>query len=149
MVELSQKRLEVRRERVGFNNEQPRNNNATPANVTEAVSRLRELEERHKAHRNAAKAEGADMTKVKRGQKEGNDDGEDEGRGRDRKLWKEGRIVHRTETDLKTHTSYLVFAVLPREWTGEDEARCREKWPVTSQSMEDEAKQPKVKKVKT
>ena len=39
-----------------------------------------------------------------------------------RKVYKEGRLVHRTEPDLKTHTSYLVFAVLPREWTDKDEA---------------------------
>ena len=31
-----------------------------------------------------------------------------------RALYKEGRPVHRTEPELKTHTSYLVFAVLPR-----------------------------------
>ncbi|KAF2753952.1 tRNA methyltransferase complex GCD14 subunit [Pseudovirgaria hyperparasitica] len=48
----------------------------------------------------------------------------------DRKLWKEGRLVHRTETELKTHTSYLLFAVLPREWTAADEARCARRWPV-------------------
>jgi tRNA (adenine57-N1/adenine58-N1)-methyltransferase len=41
-----------------------------------------------------------------------------------RKLFKEGRLVHRTEPEIRTHTSYLVFAVLPREWTEEDEVRC-------------------------
>jgi len=46
-----------------------------------------------------------------------------------RKVFKEGRLVHRTEPEIKTHTSYLVFAVLPREWTAEDEAACRAKWP--------------------
>ncbi len=45
-----------------------------------------------------------------------------------RQLWKEGRLVHRTEPEIKTHTSYLVFAVLPREWTREDEERARKKW---------------------
>lgn len=40
-----------------------------------------------------------------------------------------GRVVHRTEPDLKNHTSYLVFAVLPQEWSEEDEKRCREVWP--------------------
>ena len=43
-------------------------------------------------------------------------------------MFKEGRLVHRTEPELKTHTSYLVFAVLPREWTGEDEERARGRW---------------------
>ena len=33
----------------------------------------------------------------------------------------QGSLVHRSEPELKTHTSYLVFAVLPREWTADDE----------------------------
>ena len=45
-----------------------------------------------------------------------------------RKLFKEGRLVHRSEPELKTHTSYLVFAILPREWTAEDEAKAQAKW---------------------
>lgn len=43
-------------------------------------------------------------------------------------LYKDGSLVHRSESDLKTHTSYLVFAVLPREWSDEDEAREAKKW---------------------
>ncbi|KAF9691191.1 hypothetical protein EKO04_010876 [Ascochyta lentis] len=45
-----------------------------------------------------------------------------------RALFKEGRLIHRTEPELKTHTSYLVFAVLPREWTKEDEEKARRKY---------------------
>ena len=45
-----------------------------------------------------------------------------------RVLYKEGRLVHRTEPELKTHTSYLVFAVLPRQWTAEDEEKARKKY---------------------
>ncbi len=45
------------------------------------------------------------------------------------KIFNEGRLVHRSEPELKTHTSYLVFAVLPREWTEEDEEACTERWP--------------------
>lgn len=45
-----------------------------------------------------------------------------------RALYKEGRLVHRTEPELKTHTSYLVFAVLPRQWTAEDEEKARKKY---------------------
>jgi len=41
-----------------------------------------------------------------------------------RQMYKEGRLVHRTEQELKTHTSYLVFGILPREWTQGDEDRC-------------------------
>ncbi|KZM19120.1 tRNA (adenine-N1-)-methyltransferase [Ascochyta rabiei] len=45
-----------------------------------------------------------------------------------RALYKEGRLIHRTEPELKTHTSYLVFAVLPRAWTAEDEEKARRKY---------------------
>ncbi|KAL6704529.1 tRNA (adenine-N(1)-)-methyltransferase catalytic subunit trm61 [Coniothyrium glycines] len=45
-----------------------------------------------------------------------------------RALYKQGRLVHRTEPELKTHTSYLVFAVLPREWSKEDEEKARRKY---------------------
>ncbi|KAF2204422.1 tRNA methyltransferase complex GCD14 subunit [Delitschia confertaspora ATCC 74209] len=45
-----------------------------------------------------------------------------------RPAYKEGRLIHRTEQEIKTHTSYLTFAVLPREWTKEDEEQAREKW---------------------
>ena len=46
-----------------------------------------------------------------------------------RKLYKEGRLVHKPEPELKTHTSYLVFAVLPREWTEADELEAQRLWP--------------------
>jgi tRNA (adenine57-N1/adenine58-N1)-methyltransferase len=48
----------------------------------------------------------------------------------EKKVYKEGKLVHRTEPEVKTHTSYLVFAVLPQEWTAEDEAKARQKWEV-------------------
>lgn len=43
--------------------------------------------------------------------------------------FKQGKVIHRSEPDLKTHTSYLVFATLPCAWSDEDERRCREMWP--------------------
>lgn len=49
---------------------------------------------------------------------------------RARKSFREGRLVCRTEPELRNHTSYLVFATLPREWSDEDERRARERWPV-------------------
>lgn len=49
-----------------------------------------------------------------------------------RPLYKEGRLVHRTEPELKTHTSYLVFAVLPREWSAQDEEQARGKYSGTT-----------------
>ena len=43
--------------------------------------------------------------------------------------YSQGRLIHRSEPELKTHTSYLVFAILPRDWTEEDEKKCRQQWP--------------------
>ncbi|PGH07297.1 tRNA (adenine57-N1/adenine58-N1)-methyltransferase [Blastomyces parvus] len=48
--------------------------------------------------------------------------------------YKQGNIIHRSEADLKTHTSYLVFAILPVAWSEEEERRCREKWPSVTKS---------------
>ncbi|CAK7566861.1 MAG: tRNA (adenine-N(1)-)-methyltransferase catalytic subunit trm61 [Sporothrix epigloea] len=46
------------------------------------------------------------------------------------KPWLDGRLASRVEPEVKTHTSYLVFAVLPRAWTAEDEAAAAARWPV-------------------
>ncbi|ROT39013.1 GCD14 protein [Sodiomyces alkalinus F11] len=56
------------------------------------------------------------------------DDAEKQGRHA-RKPWKQGRLVHRSESEIKTHTSYLVFATLPREWTEADEEAALARWP--------------------
>jgi tRNA (adenine57-N1/adenine58-N1)-methyltransferase len=53
------------------------------------------------------------------------------------KTFKEGRLTHRTESDLKTHTSFLLFAVLPRGWTAEDEAKCEDQWPLPEEKSDD------------
>ncbi|KAJ6261589.1 hypothetical protein Dda_4259 [Drechslerella dactyloides] len=45
-------------------------------------------------------------------------------------LFHQGRVVVRTEPELKTHTSYLVFAVLPLPWSDEDEANAKLKYPI-------------------
>ncbi|KAK6509684.1 tRNA (adenine-N(1)-)-methyltransferase catalytic subunit trm61 [Arthrobotrys musiformis] len=52
---------------------------------------------------------------------------EDSGNGR-LHLFKQGRVQVRTEPELKTHTSYLVFAVLPLPWTEEDEIAAKSKY---------------------
>ncbi|KAI9779656.1 MAG: tRNA (adenine-N(1)-)-methyltransferase catalytic subunit trm61, partial [Peltula sp. TS41687] len=46
------------------------------------------------------------------------------------KHFNEGRLVHRSEPEIRAHTSYLVFAVLPRQWTAEDEEKAATQWPV-------------------
>ncbi|RMZ68246.1 trna methyltransferase subunit gcd14 [Pyrenophora seminiperda CCB06] len=166
MVEIAAKRLDVRRERVGLQEEGVRGGNAHPANVAEAVQRLRDVEgraavfhslQREKQEEVMRKAEarkrGEEM--VVGGTTAGGGAGGGEGKKEKKKgklegvppskhdrmaktqrdlesrtLFKEGRLVHRTEAELKTHTSYLVFAVLPREWSEEDEEKARRKWGV-------------------
>ena len=137
MVTVAHKRIEVRRERYGVQEAGQRGVNASAANVKQALERLREIEgqQRHSqpqhevynlndpkecnnssAEKDLAKEPNGHQTSVKR------------------KLYKEGRLVHRTETELKTHTSYLVFALLPREWTAEEEERAQRRWPLYSKS---------------
>ena len=159
MVEILHRRLDVRRERVGLQEEGLRGANASPATVGEAVQRLREVEGRFKAFHELQKE---DASSAHGNGKEGVDEAADgaettkknsKGKGKssvkldtdaahlsrqqrlenlkstasERDLFKEGRLLHRTEPELKTHTSYLVFAVLPRVWTKEDEENCRKK----------------------
>jgi tRNA (adenine57-N1/adenine58-N1)-methyltransferase len=156
MVEIAAKRLDVRRERVGLGEEGVRGGNATAATVQEAVQRLRDVEGRAAVFHNMQKEKQEEVMRraeaKKRGEKISAGDGEAKGRkekdkgerappgkqGRidmskkdmekQRTIFKEGRLVHRTEPELKTHTSYLVFAVLPRQWCEEDEEKARKKW---------------------
>ncbi|KAL1871454.1 hypothetical protein VTK73DRAFT_2062 [Phialemonium thermophilum] len=69
-----------------------------------------------------------------------NDGGRAEGsaaRGSSATLYRsflDGRLITRGEPEIKTHTSYLVFAVLPRTWTAEDEEAALRRWPCTVES---------------
>jgi tRNA (adenine57-N1/adenine58-N1)-methyltransferase len=153
MVEISAKRLDVRRERVGLSEEGVRGGNSAPASVSEAVQRLRDVEGRAAVFHSLQKEKQEEIMRKaeakKRGEAVKNGDGEPAGKKKkpenvppskhdrmaqtkkeleSRTLFKEGRLVHRTEPEIKTHTSYLVFAVLPREWTKEDEEKARRKW---------------------
>ena len=38
--------------------------------------------------------------------------------------------MHRTEPEVRTHTSYLVFAILPRAWSEADEKAADEEFPL-------------------
>jgi tRNA (adenine57-N1/adenine58-N1)-methyltransferase len=133
MIEIAAKRIEIRRERVGLQEEGLRGVNPAAANVDEAIAKLKEIETRNLRNMNRDKetpevdSSGTDthgerymgkqarLAQIKEALNE-------------RKLYKEGRLVHRAEGELKTHTSYLVFALLPQEWTEGDEARAKEKW---------------------
>lgn len=137
VVEVLHRRIEVRRDRIGLREEGLRGVNATPATVDEALGRLREVEGRIKnfhdtMHGSAAEnsEQGADGELGKGWGKESKEQRLARLRAEEkqRKTFKEGRLVHRTEPEIKTHTSYLCFAVLPREWTKEDEEKARRKW---------------------
>ena len=153
MVEIQAKRLDVRRERVGLQEEGVRGGNAHPANVQEAVQRLRDVEGRAAVFHSMQREKQEEVMRKAEARKRGEAVGEggEAGKGKKKKmegvppskhdrlaqtkkelenrtLFKEGRLVHRTEPELKTHTSYLVFAVLPREWTKEDEEKAKRKW---------------------
>ncbi|KAL1297762.1 hypothetical protein AAFC00_006299 [Neodothiora populina] len=139
MVEVMHKRIDVRRERVGLHEEGLRGVNATAATVDEAVGRLREVEGKFKEWHQVSKAksqavqngtaEDAHLPHDNFSSKQARLDRIKKELGA-RKIFSEGRLVHRTEPDIKTHTSYLVFAVLPADWSEEQEQACRAKWPV-------------------
>jgi tRNA (adenine57-N1/adenine58-N1)-methyltransferase len=155
MVEIAAKRLEVRRERIGLQEEGLRGANPSAATVLEAVQRLRDVEGRAKVFHGLQKEKQSEVMRKaearKRGEKIAAANGDENGEKKKskveglppskhdrrelakkdlekREIFKEGRLVHRTEPELKTHTSYLVFAVLPREWSKEDEAKAAKRW---------------------
>jgi tRNA (adenine57-N1/adenine58-N1)-methyltransferase len=163
MAAMHHRRLDVRRERIGLQEEGLRGVTAVPGTVDEALMRLRELEDKtaiyHESRRKLAekakksKGHGTNGTingAANRATSANDEDEHDNERNygplsvskglgskqerlksnleaaKERKMYKEGRLVHRTEPDLKTHTSYLVFGTLTPEWTEEDELRCEE-----------------------
>lgn len=124
MVEVNHRRIDVKRECIGLDVEGVRGATVYPGSVDEAVAKLRSDDERARRFR--------------RGEAEGDDS---ENKSRDPSAPKsstpsyaQGRLVHRSEPDLKTHTSYLLFAILPRDWSDEDELKCRQKWPSANTS---------------
>jgi tRNA (adenine57-N1/adenine58-N1)-methyltransferase len=152
MVEMQHKRIEVRREYTGLDYEGMRGTNLFAADVQEAVSKLREVEQRardfHAASAAAGKDAGGKQRKQPRPQQDPNNN-------KPKQLpFDGGKLVHRTEPELKTHTSYLVFAVLPRAWTDSDEAAAQARWsrhvqvasnvPKSQRQLKKEAKQQRI-----
>ena len=86
------------------------------ADVDEALSKLREVNGRARSHQKGNPEEAKVWTKPIQNQQQQS------------LPFNGGRLIHRTEPDLKTHTSYLVFAVLPRSWSEEDEIAAQAKW---------------------
>lgn len=111
MVEIQHKRIEVRREYTGLKYEGMRAADPVAANVEEALARLHEVERNAQQQQNPNKKASKGRSVAQEGKQQ----------SAAQVYWNEGQLVHRSESDLKTHTSYLVFAVLPREWSEEDE----------------------------
>ncbi|EFQ34265.1 tRNA methyltransferase complex GCD14 subunit [Colletotrichum graminicola] len=133
MVEISHKKFNVIRDRAGYG--QPERGIPPLArDVKEAVGKLREIERRTREYHtsadpNSAEDSPAAGTAMDVDQAATNGGGAREDEPNAGKPWLQGRVIHRAEPELKTHTSYLVFAVLPREWSEEEEAAALAKWP--------------------
>ncbi|RFU25873.1 hypothetical protein B7463_g10449, partial [Scytalidium lignicola] len=141
MVEISQKKFEIRRERIGIDNGVQRTMLNSPANVDEALSRLIEVEGISKTFNERDTSETSAPPEKKKDNENPNNRAKIIEGLVEKKLYKEGKLVHRTEQEVKTHTSYLVFAVLPQEWTEEDEQNARQKWPIKPRNVESETHQ--------
>ncbi|KAK4122259.1 tRNA methyltransferase complex GCD14 subunit [Parathielavia appendiculata] len=136
MVEIANRKLHTSRERVGLNLNFDRGVNNSAHDVEEAITRLAEIEARFREH--AAKPrdgdeemDSADEAAEPAGQNSAATNGGTPAEATSGTApWMEGRLITRGEPEIKTHTSYLVFAVLPREWTEEDEAAAAVKFPV-------------------
>ncbi|KAK3053050.1 tRNA (adenine-N(1)-)-methyltransferase catalytic subunit trm61 [Extremus antarcticus] len=129
MCEVQNRRIDVRRERVGLKEEGLRGVNASAATVEEAIDRLREVECKlsdYHSNRAAVEVKGEQkkiQSKAERLEKIKLE-------AETRKLYMEGNLVQRSEPEVRTHTSYLVFATLPRAWGEEDERGAGEMWGV-------------------
>ena len=125
MVAIAHKRFEIRRERIGIDNGAQRGLQTIPASVDEALQRLLEVEGNFKVFHDTG-------AKTKRKRDNPNNREKIMESLVEKKIYKDGKLVHRTEPEVKNHTSYLVFAILPQEWSAEDEARVRAEWPAVA-----------------
>ncbi|KAJ4306447.1 tRNA (adenine-N(1)-)-methyltransferase catalytic subunit trm61 [Collariella sp. IMI 366227] len=144
MVEIANRKLHTSRERVGLHLNFDRGVNNSPHDVEEAITRLAEIEQRFREHAGKSREGEEDMDSgdedtVPVAKNSGATNGnrivptEDEVPSSSTAPWMEGRLITRGEPEIKTHTSYLVFAVLPMEWTEEDEAVAAVKYPVSKE----------------
>ncbi|KAI8627639.1 tRNA methyltransferase complex GCD14 subunit [Xylariaceae sp. FL1651] len=146
MVEVAQRRINVMREKVGLNMPQERGTNQSARNPAEAISRLKQIERRFKDFHKGKQDTDINMEDIEAEMGHEGQNGVANGAANDagnttdsedasiEKPWMTGRLIHRTEAEIKTHTSYLVFAVLPQEWSEEQEAVAFEKWPCGKES---------------
>lgn len=156
MVEVNHHRIEARRERYGLESEGIRGATVFPKSVDEAISKMRSVDERARKFREAEAAglDPAATASLEQPSQQQQQSSQSQAQAAQAQLhsqlqssipaYSQGRLVHRSEQDLKTHTSYLLFAVLPRDWTEDDEAKCRKRWP--SHKVDSEAGVQKSKK---
>lgn len=131
MVEVAHKKLHITRDRIGINVPSERGTTQAPGDVMEAVSRLKAINAKSQEYH--AKDGRTSDPDIQMDAEPTCDEGQ-ETTTASSKSWNEGRLVHRAESELKTHTSYLTFAVLPREWTEEQEAEALAKWPLGNET---------------
>lgn len=155
MVEVNHRGIDARRERVGLDTAGMRGAVVFPKSVDEAVDRMRLIEERVRRFRESQAQADGDGNCTPVAVKEETDEQSlaedaDPASVTGRKqvpAFTTGRVIHRSEPDLRLHTSYLVFAILPQEWRDEDEKRCRQIWP-SQQVDESEQKQKSKRQIK-
>lgn len=139
MVEIQHKRIDVRREYTGLEYEGMRSVNSSAASVDEALARLQDVEERSRDHHGEGSLKSQKASKPIQPNRQ---------LDAAKIHWNQGRLIHRSEPELKTHTSYLVFAILPREWTDEDEKQAIAQAPKAQQLASSTSKAQKHNKQK-
>lgn len=138
MINLDHRRVEVRRERTGLRYAGERGVNAVAATVGESVAKLRKVEGCGRGRNPSlqgggdAELDGGDAAAALNGTSGGGGDMKEDVQvktvdfSKVRKPYNEGTLVTRTEPEIKSHTGYLVSAVLPVAWGPEQEAALRE-----------------------
>ncbi|KAG6012479.1 hypothetical protein E4U54_007507 [Claviceps lovelessii] len=133
MVEIAHKRLNIMRDRAGAS--------TMPTDVMEAVKKLKtDLQRTQNFHKAQTSQPVSDASESKMEVDEtGSPSTDEESENKNNNNnnynykegppWMQGNVVHRTENELKTHTSYLVFAILPRQWDDAAEEAAMAKWP--------------------
>ncbi|KAG6006497.1 hypothetical protein E4U21_007042 [Claviceps maximensis] len=123
MVEIAHKRFNIMRDRTCTS--------TMPTDVMEAVKKLKtDLRRTQNFHKAQTCKPVSDASESKMDVDETTSNSTDEeSEDKEGPSWMQGNVVHRTENELKTHTSYLVFAILPPEWDDAAEEAAMAKWP--------------------
>ncbi|KAK1833307.1 tRNA methyltransferase complex GCD14 subunit-domain-containing protein [Podospora conica] len=133
MVEIMNRKLHTLRDRVGLNLHVDRGVNNSAKDVDEAIARLTEIEERFRENVRPSRGEDTEMAEgegVSKAKTTSVARLEEDGTPAAKFPWKDGQLITRGEPEIKSHTSYLVFAVLPIEWSDEAEAAASAKFPL-------------------